>query len=338
MRAVRLHGIGKLTVEEVPLPPPPGAGEVRLKVLAAGICGSDLHNFRTGQWISRLPVTPGHEFAAEVMEVGAGVSGLTAGDRVVADSRAPCGACVQCRAGRANLCLSLGYVGEVCDGGFAEQVVLPASLLLPVDRTLAPEVAALAEPLAVALHALKRLDPKPQEPVLVAGGGPIGGLVALLLDHFGFGPVLLAEKQPRRRALLTRAAQVRPVELTQESIAHAAQGRPIRFAVEATGVGPVLDSLLGLVQGGARIAMVGIFHGAATINATAIVEREIELKGCSVFADEQKEAVALLPALAPRLASLVSAPIALDDVPAAYLDLIEGRAPALKTIVRPNGL
>jgi (R,R)-butanediol dehydrogenase/meso-butanediol dehydrogenase/diacetyl reductase len=149
--------------------------------------------------------------------------------------------------------------------------------------------------------------------------------------------VLLAEKQPRRRALLANAARVRLAELTRESIDHLTEGRPIRFAVEATGVGPVLDSLLDLVQGGARIAMVGIFHGAATINATAIVEREIELKGCSVFADEQKEAVALLPALAPRLASLVSAPIALADVPGAYLDLIEGRAPALKTIVRPNG-
>ncbi len=336
MRAVRLHGVGKLTVEDVPPPASPAAGEVRLRVLAAGICGSDLHNFRTGQWMSRLPVTPGHEFAGEVIEIGAGVSGFTPGDRVVADSRSPCGACAQCRAGRANLCLSLGYVGEVCDGGFAEQVVLPASLLLPVDRTLAPEVAALAEPVAVALHALKRLDPKMQEPILVAGGGPIGGLVALLLDHFGFGPVLLAEKQPRRRALLADVARLRLVELTQQSIAEAAESRPIRFAVEATGVGLVLDTLLGLVQGGARIAMVGIFHGPSTINATAIVEREIELKGCSVFADEQKEAVALLPALALRLASLVSTPIALTEVPAAYLDLIEGRAPALKMIVRPS--
>jgi (R,R)-butanediol dehydrogenase / meso-butanediol dehydrogenase / diacetyl reductase len=70
MRAVRLHGIGDLRVEEVPSPPTPGEGEVRLRVLAAGICGSDLHNFKTGQWIARLPVTPGHEFAAEVLEVG----------------------------------------------------------------------------------------------------------------------------------------------------------------------------------------------------------------------------------------------------------------------------
>jgi len=87
--------------------------------------------------------------------------------------------------------------------------------------------------------------------------------------------------------------------------------------------------------GGARIAMVGIFHGAATINATAIVEREIELRGCSVFADEQKVAVSLLPALAPKLRPLVSAPIGLADVPAAYRALLDGNAPSLKTIIKP---
>ena len=335
MRAVRLHGIGDLRVEEMPSPAPPGAGEVRLRVLAAGICGSDLHNFRTGQWISRLPVTPGHEFAAEVVEVGPGVSGLEAGDRVVADSRAPCGRCFQCRAGRPNLCLSLGYVGEVCDGGFAEQVVLPARGVLRVDAAVPPEVAALSEPLAVALHAVNRLDPRQGEPVLVAGAGPVGGLVCLVLDHLGFAPVLFAERQPVRRRLIAEVTTAMPVEMSDDAVASALGGRPLRYAVEATGSGAVLDQLLTVAAGGARIVMVGIFDGRAEINANAVVEREIELKGCSVFADEQAPAVALLPALAPKLARLVSAPIGLDGVPAAYQDLIEGRAPALKTIIRP---
>src|SRR3569833_324730 len=156
MRAVRFHGIGKLTVEDIAPPSSPGAGAVHLKVLAAGICGSDLHNFKTGQWIAHLPVTPGHELTAEVLAIGAGVTGLAPGDRVVADSRAPCGTCEQCRVGRPILCLKLGYVGEVCDGGFAEEVVLPERGLLKIDPTIPPEVAALSEPLAVALHAIKR--------------------------------------------------------------------------------------------------------------------------------------------------------------------------------------
>lgn len=335
MRAVRLHGVGDLRVEEVPPPAPPGAGEVRLRVLAAGICGSDLHNYRTGQWISLLPVTPGHEFAAEVVEVGPGVAGLEPGDRVVADSRAPCGRCFQCQGGRPNLCVLLGYIGEVCDGGFAEQVVLPARGVLRVDAAVPPEVAALAEPLAVALHAVARLDPGHDEPVLVAGAGPVGGLVCVVLDHLGFAPVLFAERQPIRRQLVAGVTSATPVDLGADGLAAALGGRPLRHAVEATGSAAVLNQLLSLVAGGARIVMVGIFHGKAEISTNAIVEREIELRGCSVFADEQARVVQLLADLAPKLARLVGAPISLDAVPAAYQELIEGRAPALKTIIKP---
>ena len=132
MRAVRLHGVGELRVEEVASPGPPPAGYLRLAVKAAGICGSDLHNYRTGQWISHLPVTPGHEFAATVAELGADVGGFNPGDLVVADSRANCGTCFHCLEGNGNLCLAMGYVGEVSDGGFAEETLLPADRVLRV--------------------------------------------------------------------------------------------------------------------------------------------------------------------------------------------------------------
>jgi len=330
MRAVRFHGIGKLTVEDIAPPAAPGAGAVHLKVLAAGICGSDLHNFKTGQWIAHLPVTPGHEFTAEVMAVGAGVTDLAPGDRVVADSRAPCGACEQCQAGRPNLCLKLGYVGEVCDGGFAEEVVLPARGLLKVDPAIPPQVAALSEPLAVALHAIKRAAPEPGKPVLVAGAGPVGGLACLLLKHLGFGPVLFAERNAARRALVADVTGAVPVELDAVWI-----GQPFDCAIEATGVPAVLDKLIALAGPAARIALVGIPSGAASINAIAVVERELELKGCSAFRDELPEAVRLLKELEAPLARLVEDPIGLDAVPEAYRRLISGAGDRLKTIIRP---
>ena len=334
MRAVRFHSIGKLTVEDIAPPSSPGAGVVHLKVLAAGICGSDLHNFKTGQWIAHLPVTPGHEFTAEVLAIGAGVTGLAPGDRVVADSRAPCGTCEQCRVGRPNLCLKLGYVGEVCDGGFAEEVVLPERGLLKIDPTAPPEVAALSEPLAVALHAIKRAAPAAGKPVLVAGAGPVGGLTCLLLQHLGFGPVLFAERQAARRDLVARETGAIPVGLDAAALA-AASSAPLDCAIEATGVASVLDKLIALVGPAARIAMVGIPSGAATINAIAVVERELELKGCSAFRDELPEATRLLKPLEAKLARLVEDPIGLDAVPEAYQRLIAGGSARLKTIVRP---
>lgn len=331
MRAVRLHGIGDLRAQTIATPGDPGPGEVAVRVLAAGICGSDLHNYRTGQWIAHLPVTPGHEFMGEVVAAGAS-AGFKPGDRVIADSRVPCGACAQCRAGRPNICARMGYVGEVCDGGFAELSVLKAASLLPCPPGLAPEIAALAEPLGVALRAVRRLQPRPGEPVLVAGGGPVGGLAAILLAHFGHGPLLLAERNPARRDLVCRLAAAEPVSLDD---AETLRTRGIGRMIEATGSAAVLGQLIEGVASGGRIAMVGIFHGAATIPANHIVEREIELAGSSVFVDEQREALALLPTLAPKLAQVVTAPIALEDVPAAYERLIAGDTDRLKTIIQP---
>jgi (R,R)-butanediol dehydrogenase/meso-butanediol dehydrogenase/diacetyl reductase len=334
MRAVRFHGKGDLRCEEIAVPAALKPGEARLKVRAAGICGSDLHNFRTGMWVSRLPVTPGHEFAAEVIELGEGVGELAVGDLVVADSRATCGVCASCMAGQANLCLSIGYIGEVCDGGFAEQTVLPARGLLRVPPGVDPEIAALSEPLAVALRVVNRLEAAVDQPVLIAGGGPIGGLTALLLAEFGHCTVLLAERNPARAKLLADVAGAEPIGLDSAAIATRCPGGP-RYCVEATGSAAVLSRLIESVAAGCRIVMVGIFHEPGEVDLNRLVEREIELRGSAVFRDEQAQAVALLPRLAPKLAKLISAPIGLSDVPSAYERLIRGETADLKTIVRP---
>src|SRR5690606_4590755 len=111
------------------------------------------------------------------------------------------------------LCPRLGYVGEVCEGGFAERVVLPARLLLPVASDLPPAIAALSEPLAVALHVRHRLAAPAGAPVLVAGCGPIGALAALLLVEDGAGPVLVADRNPARRARVAEVTGAIPTAL-----------------------------------------------------------------------------------------------------------------------------
>ncbi|SEP62097.1 (R,R)-butanediol dehydrogenase / meso-butanediol dehydrogenase / diacetyl reductase [Faunimonas pinastri] len=335
MRAVRFHGPGDLRLEDIPRPHALGPEDVRVKVLAAGICGSDLHNYRTGMWVSHLPVTPGHEFAGEVIETGSGVAGLRRGDIVVADSRANCGTCVHCREGRGNVCLNMGFVGEVCDGGFAEEAVLPARRLLPAPLGLPPEIAAMGEPLGVALHVVRRLDPARGQPILIVGGGTIGGLTALLLTELGFGPVLLAERNEARAKLLADVAGAEIVPFERDALAERCGEAVPRFAVEATGSLDVLRTLLATVSAGGRIAMVGTFHGEGMLDPNLIVEREIDLRGCSVYRDEQAEAISMLPRLAARLSRLAEDPIGLEDVPAAYERLIRGESPALKTLIRP---
>lgn len=333
MKAARLYGPGDLRIEDIATPGVPDAGWVKLKVDAAGICGSDLHNFRTGQWISRSPSTAGHELTGTVTAIGAGVDAFAIGDRVVADSRFWCGDCAQCHGGRRHLCASLGFVGEVCDGGFAEQAVLPARLLHIIDAGLDERVAAMAEPLAVALHAVRRL-PKTAGSVLVVGCGPIGGLAALLLSRTFAGTVLVTDRNQARCARVAQVTGATIVDLNRDAIAAATANAPLVAAVEATGSIAALNQLLGVVDPGGTIAMVGIFHGRLDIDPNTLVEREIGLLGCHAFADELPEAVRMLGELSEPLLALIDQEIGLDDIPAAYERLLAGHSDGLKTIIR----
>jgi (R,R)-butanediol dehydrogenase/meso-butanediol dehydrogenase/diacetyl reductase len=337
MKAARLYSAGDLRVEDIAAPGAPGPGEVRIAVRAAGICGSDLHNFRTGQWISRSPSTAGHEFAGVVTDVGQGVAGFAPGDTVVADSRWWCGECEACRAGRPNVCTRLGFVGEVCDGGFAEVVVLPARLVLKHEPTLDPGIAAMAEPLAVALHAVHKQAVPAVEPLLVVGCGTIGGLAALLISRSRGGPLLVSDRNRERAALVAEMTGAMAVDLDPASVHAALKGRALRYAFDATGNAGVLRSVLSLLAGGGSVALVGISHAPADLDLNLLVEREISLVGCHAFIDELLQAVAMLPALAPALKQLIDAEITIDEVPAAYARLLAGEARGLKTLLRFEG-
>ncbi len=333
MKAVRLHDALDLRVEEVAPPAPPPPGHVNLKVRAAGICGSDLHNYRTGQWISRRPSTAGHEFSARVTAIGEGVTNVAVGDVVAVDSRVWCGACPACRSGRSNICEKLGFVGEVCDGGFAEEAQLPAKLLIRHDPALSARTAAMAEPLAVALHAVRRLAPPAGEPVLVMGCGTIGGLCALLLAKTHDGPLLLSDLNADRLALVERVTGGRPAELTGASVDAALAGARLRYAVDATGSVAAIRAGLDLLAGGGALALVGISHGRLDLDPNLLVEREIGLLGCHAFANELPDAVALLPALADDLDRFCEPIASLDAVPQAYRTLLNGGATRLKSLV-----
>ncbi|APO75128.1 Zn-dependent alcohol dehydrogenase GroES-like protein [Rhizobium etli 8C-3] len=337
MKAVRLYDARDLRVEEMPQPSAPASGFVNIEVRAAGICGSDLHNYRTGQWISRRPSTAGHEFCGRVTAVGEGVGHLVLGDVVSADSRMWCGTCPACKSGRSNVCETLGFVGEVCDGGFAEAVQLPARLVVRHDPQLSPHVAAMAEPLAVALHAVRRLAAPDGEPVLVVGCGTIGGLSALLLSRLHDGPLLLADLNAERAALVADVTGGTFVALDKAAIEAVLSRGRLRHALDATGSIQAIVQALDILSGGGALALVGISHGKLDFDPNLLVEREISLVGCHAFADELPEAIGLLVDLAPALQRFIEVVPALDEVPAAYERLLRGESKALKTIIEVTG-
>ena len=329
MKAAVLHAAGDLRIDDIPAPGAPAPGSVLLKVLAAGICGSDIHNYRTGQWLTGTPRVAGHEFAALVGEVASDVRSLKRGDLVVADSRYWCANCVNCRTGRRNLCKHLGFVGEVCDGGFAPFTVLPERLLVLVDAAIDPVAAAMSEPLAVALHAIRRLRLPGDEPVLVAGCGPIGGLIALLLSRMHSGQVLIADKNSARLALVCGETGAETCTL-EEGVSR------VRYAFDATGSVAVAESLVQKIAGGGGICLVGISHGTFAFDPNVVVEREISVIGSHAFENELPEAVGMLAELSPALLRFMDGEYRLEETVTAYERVMRGEAKGLKAILRPS--
>ena len=182
MQAAFFAGEGRLQRREVPVPAP-GPGEVLLAIHACGICGSDLHQF-AGRW-PQPPFVPGHEIAGEVCAVGEGVGEWASGDRVCVEPFRYCGTCRYCMAGRYYQCGEMGFLTLTADGGFAEKVVCPAYTLYRLAANLDFATGALAEPLAVGVHAVRIAEVTGADEVLVLGAGTIGLMTAAAAKAFG---------------------------------------------------------------------------------------------------------------------------------------------------------
>ena len=189
MKAYVLHGVNKIHLEEIPIPSP-GEGEVLIEVQAMGICGSDIPRiYQTGAYSH--PLIPGHEFSGIVREAGAGADSRWMEKRVGIFPLIPCKTCGPCRKKQYELCRSYSYLGSRRDGGFAEYVRVPADNLILLPDSVSFEAAAMMEPMAVAVHAVRRAKPQKGETVAVCGLGTIGLLMVQFLMEAGIEDILV---------------------------------------------------------------------------------------------------------------------------------------------------
>ena len=189
MKAWMLHEIGEFCYEDAKMPEP-REDEVLVAVKASGVCGSDIARvFETGA--HRMPLVPGHEFSGEVVRVGAGVDSAWQGRRVGVFPLIPCGECLTCKQKKYEMCRNYSYLGSRRDGGFAEYVAVPEWNLIPLSEKVSFEAAAMLEPMAVAVHAMRRIQPDKEDTVMVCGLGTIGMLLALFLKDSGVSHVLM---------------------------------------------------------------------------------------------------------------------------------------------------
>ena len=300
MQAAVLTGPRAFRVQTV-ADPALGAGEVLVRVSAAGICGTD-YRIWTGERPVRYPLIPGHELIGTVAAVGPGVTRVAAGDRVAVEPNWGCGACDLCRDGSGNLCLARTAVGIDRDGGFAELAVLPARACWPAPAGVPREVLLFTEPLAVVVRAVDRAAPRPGETAAVVGAGTLGLLAVQLLRARGCR-VLVVGRSERRFALARTLGADATVTGTGATIADAARrfaGRDgVDLIVETAGTAGAVELCLGqvgVVRPGGRVVLTGLPHEAARVEFFWVVRREIDVRGSMIYQAEFGEAVRLLGA------------------------------------------
>jgi threonine dehydrogenase-like Zn-dependent dehydrogenase len=310
--------------------PRPSAGEVVVRARYTGLCGTDLHIADGSHPRARPPLALGHEF------VGVPGSGRLAGIPVLVDPLLPCGDCPACDAGRTNTCARLRLIGIDRDGALAGRVAVGDDRLHRVPDGVELTIAPLAEPLAVAVHAIGRVGPIADRVVVVVGGGPVGALVAHVARRAG-ARVLLAEPAPSRRS--TAAALGSELLDAADPVADLRArtgGRLAAVAVDAAAALPVAAMLTDLVYPGGMIAIVGAYVRPVPVDLQAVMFRELSIIGHRTYLPADIDgALAILAADQAVLRSLISDVITPDQVPSAMEAMAAGHA--MKVIVECPG-
>jgi (R,R)-butanediol dehydrogenase / meso-butanediol dehydrogenase / diacetyl reductase len=348
MKALVLHGPEDLRVEPVPEPGAPGPGEIKLRNLFAGICGSDLHEFRRPMLTTaephpltgaQLPQIPGHEYAGEVLEVGEGVAGVSPGDRVAVMPLFFCGECPPCRGGRQQSCARLGAVGMNWDwGGMAELSIVKQHQVAVLPARMSDRAGALVEPAAVAIHSVTVAGVRPGDSVLVAGGGPIGQLVVLAALAVGAGRVYLAEiSEPRRRRAeeIGAAAAFDPLSLDVPAhlLEHTVEG--VDIAIDCAGNGLALADCLRAVRRGGTIMQTALHTRPAELDARDLTLRDLTLRGANCFpVDSWPRVIDLIASGRMPVEKVVTATTDLDSaIDRGYAPLMDPNAGQVKVLI-----
>lgn len=313
MKAVVISAPGEVEVTTVP-DVAPGPREVAVAVAGCGICGTDLHILE-GEFAPTLPVTPGHEFAGEVVALGTDVSELSVGDQVAVDPSLPCGECYYCRRGRGNLCERWAAIGVSTAGGAAEFAIAPVANCFRLPQGGATADAALIEPLSCAVRGFDVLQPQMGDGFLIYGAGTMGLLMMELAKRAGAATVSMVDLNPSRldtaRELGCTAAVTSADELDRP--------RGWDVVIDCTGVVAAIEDGLGRVAPGGTFQQFGVSgeKAVARFSPYRIYNKEIRIVGSMAVLHSFERAGELFAEGVIRPDVLISHRFALDEYPTA---------------------
>lgn len=287
---MKIVGPNEVVVEEF-YPASLKPDEVLVNMHYCGICGSDLHAYQGRHPYISLPATPGHEGSGIIAQVGSAVSTLQVGDQVTFEPNLNCGTCYNCIVGRYNICENLRVMGCQAEGMMADVFTDPAHKVVKIPDDMPLRSAALVEPLAVALHAVRKVGVQLGDHVVVLGAGTIGLCVVQCARLAGASVVMATDLVPKRLELAKTLGATHILNPSTQPIPQYLQTNPdvmgfegVDVAFECVGVGATLDEAIKVARKGSKIAVVGVFGSLVDgFNAGLIQDKEVELVGTLMY-------------------------------------------------------
>lgn len=351
MKAARFYGPGDIRIDDI-AEPAVQPGTVKVEVEWCGICGTDLHEYLEGPIFApaagaphpltgeTVPITLGHEFAGIVHEVGAGVTDVHVGDRVVVEPYIICGRCDACQQGRYNVCATLGFVGlSGYGGGFSQFVVAERRWIHPLGD-LGTDVGALIEPLAVAYHAVRLSGARPGHSALVFGAGPIGLVTTAALRAAGVEDIIVVEPADVRKAKAGPAGADHIIDPTTTDVLgevmELTKGRGADVSFECAGIDQVLKSAIQSTRVGGTCVNVAIWGHEASVAMNDLVFREVNVLGSLAYAGDHPATIEMVASGKVDPYQFITGRIELDDiVKDGFDELINNKEENVKILVKP---
>ncbi|WP_110647982.1 Zn-dependent oxidoreductase [Salinicola peritrichatus] len=337
MQAFQVKAPHDFDVAEQPAPVA-APGEVVVDVAFAGICGSDMHIIHGDNAFVRFPRITGHEFAGVISAVGDGVDAARVGERVCIDPVVSCGRCYPCRIGRPNVCSAMQVIGVHRNGGFADQVNVPAANAHKIPDDLDLDAAALVEPYSIAANVLSRMDPQPGDRLLVIGAGVIGLTVLQMARAIGLEEVIVTDILDQRLATARELGAGHTIngrdEDLEAAITAVTDGEGIPLIADAACVPAMLPAMLRMACPAGRIGLLGFSPTPSDLVQLEVIKKELTLVGSRLNNHKFPEVIAHIAAgrLDPK--ALISHRVALKEMPQA-IDLLDHHPEtARKVLVR----
>ena len=331
MKAVRIERPNRLAVVDLPAPQA-GAGDVLIKVIASGICGTDIHIFR-GEYLGAYPIVPGHEFSGTVEQVGAGVTRFRVGDRVAVEPNIACDNCYNCLHNRQNFCLNWQAIGVTRPGGMAQYVVAPEKSVFSIGD-LAFEYGAFMEPLSCVLHGVERAKIHMADQVAMLGAGPIGILLLQAVRLQGAAQVTVVERNPAR-AEFARACGAHRCLSNLDGL----EEDHYDVVIDATGALPLMARAIDFARRGGTVLLFGVPPAGRLMELEAF---KIFRKGLTILSSftsvrNSYQAVQLLQSGQVDVSGLISHRLPLGEFQRGIELIEQGLEDVKKVLMLPQG-